>query len=101
MFYVLVADCSFTIKLEDRNVEVIGSNVTLSCCLDEEYVVRWYKDEKEIILNDKFKVEDEGLKHQFIIAGIQEEDSGVYSCQCGTTKTSCQLKVKGCIIYLY
>ena len=99
MFYVLFADCSFTTKLEDRNVIGIGSDVMLSCCLDKEFEVRWYKDEEEIILKDKFKVEDEGGEHKLIIAGIQEDDSGVYSCQCGTTETSCKLEVEGCIIY--
>ena len=99
MFYVLVADCSFTKDLEDRIVEDIGSDVTLSCCLDEEYRVRWYKDQCEIFMNDKFKFIDERLGHKLIIADIQEKDSGVYSCHCGTTKTRCELKVEGCIIY--
>ena len=103
MFYVLVADCSFTKKLEDRNEEDIGSDVTLSCCLDEDYAVRWYKDQSEIFMNDKdkFRFKDEQWKHILIIADIQKEDSGVYSCECGTTKTSCILAVKGCIIYLF
>ena len=101
MFYVLVADCSFIKKLEDRNVADIGSDVTLSCCLDEKYAVRWYKDQSEIFMNDKFRFKDEQCKHQLIIADIQEEDLGVYSCECGTTKTRCVLKNEGCIIYLY
>jgi hypothetical protein len=41
-------------------------------------------------------VSNEQLKHQLIIADIQEVDSGVYSCKCGTAKTSCKLNVKGC-----
>jgi hypothetical protein len=45
--------------------------------------------------------EDEQRKHKLIITDIQEKDSGVYSCECGTTKTRCVLKVKGCIIYLF
>ena len=101
MFYVLFADCSFTTKLEDINVIGIGSDVTLSCCLDKEYGVRWYKDQDELFLNYKFKFKDERRKHQLIIADIHEEDSGVYSCECGTTKIRCVLKVEGCIIYLY
>ena len=101
MFYVLGADCSFTTKLEDRNVVGIGSDVTLSCCLDEKYGVRWYRDQSKISMNDKFKFIDEQLKHELVIADIQEEDSGVYSCKCGTTSTSCILKVEGFIIYLY
>ena len=101
MFYVLFADCSFTTKLEDINVTGIGSHVTLSCCLDKEYGVQWYKDQSKISMNDKFKFEDEQLKHQLIIADIQEVDSGTYSCECGTTKTRCVLKVEGFIIYLY
>ena len=54
MFYNLFADCSFTIKLKDRNVAGIGSDVTLSCCLDKKHGVQWYKDQSEISLNDKF-----------------------------------------------
>ena len=46
-------------------------------------------------------VQDEQWKHKLIIANIQEVDSGVYSCEWGTTKTRCVLKVQGCIIYLY
>jgi len=101
MFYVLGANCSFTTQLEDRNVIGIGSDVTLSCCLDKEYGVRWYRDRCEIIMNDKFKFKDKRWNHQLIIADIQEVDSGTYSCECGTTKTSCKLNVEGCIIYLY
>ena len=101
MFYVLFADCSFTTKLEDITVIGIGSNVTLLCCLDKEYGVRWYKDQEEIFLNSKFKFKDQRGEHKLIIADIQEEDSGVYYCHCGTTKTKCVLKVEGCIIYLY
>ena len=101
MFYNLFADCSFTTKLEDINVVHIGSDVTLSCCLDKEHRVQWYKDQSEISMKDKFKFEDEQLKHQLIIADIQKVDSGVYSCECGTAKTSCKLNVEGCIIYLY
>ena len=52
-------------------------------------------------MKDKFKFEDEQLKHQLIIADIQKVDSGTYSCECGTAKTSCKLNVEGCIIYLY
>jgi 4-diphosphocytidyl-2C-methyl-D-erythritol kinase len=99
MFYVLGADCSFTTKLEDRNVVGIGSDVTLSCCLDKEHNVQWYKGQSEISSNNRFKFKDEQLKHQLTIADIQETDSGVYSCECGTTKTTCKLNVKGCIIY--
>ena len=101
--YVLClgADCSFTTKLEDRNVVDIGSVVTLSCCLDEKYGVRWYRDHCKISMNEKFESKDEQLKHNLVIADIQEKDSGVYSCECGTTKTSCKLKVEGFIIYLY
>jgi hypothetical protein len=101
--YVLCldADCSFTTKLEDRNVVHIGSVVTLSCCLDEKYGVRWYRDDCKISMKEKFESKDEQLKHKLVIANIQEVDSGVYSCECGTTKTSCILKVEGFIIYLY
>jgi hypothetical protein len=101
MFYNLFADCSFTTKLEDINVVHIGSAVTLSCCLDKEHGVQWNKDQSEISLNDKFKFKDKRLKHQLIIADIQEVDSGVYSCECGRAKTSCKLNVEGFIIYLY
>jgi hypothetical protein len=99
MLYVLFADCSFTTKLEDRHVAGIGSDVTLSCCLDKEHDVQWYKGQSEISSNNRFKFKDEQLKHQLTIADIQETDSGVYSCECGTTKTTCKLNVKGCIIY--
>ena len=101
MFYVLGADCSFTTKLQDRNVVHIGSVVTLSCCLDQKYGVRWYRDQSKISMNHKFEFKDEEFKHKLVIADIQEEDSGIYSCECGTTQTSCILKVEGFIIYLY
>jgi hypothetical protein len=101
MFSVLFAECSFTTKLEDKNVVDIGSDVTLSCCLDKGYGVQWYKDQSKICMNDKFRFKDEQRKHKLIITDIQEKDSGVYSCECGTTKTRCVLKVEGCIIYLF
>ena len=101
MFYNLFADCSFTTKLEDINVVHIGSAVTLSCCLDKEHGVQWYKGRSEICMNDKFRFKDKQRKHKLIITDIQEKDSGVYSCECGTAKTRCVLKVEGCIIYLF
>jgi hypothetical protein len=45
-------------------------------------------------MKDKFKSKDEQLKHQLIIADIQEVDSGTYSCECGTAKTSLQINYK-------
>ena len=105
MFYVLGADCSFSTKLGDINVADMGSDVTLSCRLNKACVVRWYKDQSEILMNDKFQIpsikNQENTDHQLEITNIQEDDSGVYSCECGTTKTRCQLNVEGCIIYLY
>jgi hypothetical protein len=50
--------------------------------------------QNEISMNDKFEFKDERWKHQLIIADIQEEDSAVYSCKCGTTETSCKLNVE-------
>ena len=52
-------------------------------------------------MSDKFRFKDKQRKHKLIITDIQAEDSGVYSCECGTAKTSCILKVEGFIIYLY
>jgi hypothetical protein len=46
MFYNAFADCSFTTRLKDINVVHIGSDVTLSCCLDKEHRVQWYKDQR-------------------------------------------------------
>jgi hypothetical protein len=41
------------------NVVHIGSDVTLSCCLNKEHRVQWYKDQSEISMKDKYKFEDE------------------------------------------
>jgi hypothetical protein len=57
----------------------------------KEYGVRWYKDQSEICMSDKFRFKDKQRKHKLIITDIQAEDSGVYSCECGTAKTSCKL----------
>jgi hypothetical protein len=61
----------FTTKLEDKNVVDIGSDVTLSCCLDKGYGVQWYKDQSKICMNDKFRFKDEQRKHKLIITDIQ------------------------------
>uniref|UniRef100_A0A8C9ZCG2 Ig-like domain-containing protein n=1 Tax=Sander lucioperca TaxID=283035 RepID=A0A8C9ZCG2_SANLU len=79
----------------------IGSNVTLECRVagSQPLVVSWYKDNKEIHSNYKYKLEFSEIKASLTITGLEQSDGGVYKCRAsndaGEKETSGSLSIKG------
>uniref|UniRef100_A0A8P4G4F1 Ig-like domain-containing protein n=1 Tax=Dicentrarchus labrax TaxID=13489 RepID=A0A8P4G4F1_DICLA len=79
---------------------IIGSNVTLECRVSgsQPLVVSWYKDNKEIHSDDKYKLDFSGSTASVTITDLEQSDSGVYTCRAanasGEKETSGTLSVK-------
>ena len=79
----------------------VGSNVTLECRLagSQPMVVNWFKDDKEIHSDGKYKVDFTEIKASVTITGLTLSDGGVYTCRAangaGQKETSGTLSIKG------
>lgn len=79
----------------------IGSNITLECRVagSQPMVVSWYKDDKEIHNDDKFKLDFRESTTSVTVTGLDQSDGGVYTCRAsndaGEKETSGTLSVKG------
>lgn len=91
---------SFTKPLKKVDGSV-GSNVTLECRVagSQPMLVSWYKDNREIHSDDKFKLAFSESTASVTIRGLEQSDAGVYTCRasndCGGKDTSGTLSVKG------
>lgn len=79
----------------------IGSNVTLECRVagSQPMVISWYKDNKEIHSDDKYKLDFSESTVSVTIIDLDQSDGGVYMCRAtndaGEKETSGTLSVKG------
>lgn len=79
----------------------IGSNVTLECRVagSQPLAVAWYKDNKEIHSDNKYKLDFSDGIASVTITGLEQSDGGVFTCQAtnnaGENETSGTLSVKG------
>ncbi len=79
----------------------IGSNVTLECRVagSQPMVVSWYKDDKEIHSDGKYKLDFSESKASVMITGLGQSDGGVYTCRAsndaGEKETSGTLSITG------
>lgn len=79
----------------------IGSNVTMECRVSgsQPMVVSWYKDDKEIQSDAKYKLEFSESTAAVMVIGLEQSDGGVYTCRAtndaGSKDTSGTLSVKG------
>lgn len=79
----------------------IGSNITLECRVagSQPMVVSWYKDNKEIHSDEKYRLDFIENTASVAITGLEQIDGGVYTCRAsndaGEKETSGTLSVKG------
>lgn len=79
----------------------IGSNVTLECRVagSQPMIIYWYKDNKEIHSDDKYKLDFTESTASVTIIGLDQSNGGVYTCRAandaGEKETSGTLSVKG------
>jgi len=91
---------SFTKALKKMDGSV-GGNVTLDCRVagSQPMVVSWFKDQKEIHSDDRYKVTFSESTASVTITGLDQRDGGVYTCKAsngaGAKETSATLSVKG------
>uniref|UniRef100_A0A8C2ZPX6 Ig-like domain-containing protein n=1 Tax=Cyclopterus lumpus TaxID=8103 RepID=A0A8C2ZPX6_CYCLU len=90
---------SFTKTLKKVNGSV-GSNVTLECRVagSQPMVVSWYKDQKQIHSNGKYKLDFSEITASVTISGLEKSDGGVFTCRAsndaGEKETSGTLSIK-------
>lgn len=81
-------------KLEDKKV-TIDERVTFDIELTKgDALVHWYKDNKEIQLNDNVKLTIDGKRQTLEIVKATLSDSGTYSCEVGNQKSTAKLTVE-------
>lgn len=84
----------------------IGSHVTLECRVagSQPMAVSWYKDDKEIHSDHKYKLDFSESTASVTITSLEQSDGGVYTCRAsndaGEKETSGTLSVKGQRSYL-
>ncbi|XP_074514104.1 cell adhesion molecule DSCAM-like [Sebastes fasciatus] len=78
----------------------IGSDVTLECRVagSQPMVVSWYKDQKEIHSDAKYKLDFSEITASVTVTGLEQTDGGVYTCRAsndaGEKETSGTLSIK-------
>lgn len=91
----------FVMKLDSTKLVLNGSLATLECKVtgSPEISIRWYKNETEISLNDKYQMTFIDSVATLQISNCCVEDSGDYICQAsseaGSDRCSCLVTVKG------
>uniref|UniRef100_A0A4W3I0N4 Obscurin like cytoskeletal adaptor 1b n=1 Tax=Callorhinchus milii TaxID=7868 RepID=A0A4W3I0N4_CALMI len=75
---------------------VVGTDVVLSCELSRANAeVTWYKGEVEVELDERVRLEAEGVHRRLAIHSTTLEDSGTYVCQAGDDETAFEVQISG------
>uniref|UniRef100_A0A803VK92 Obscurin, cytoskeletal calmodulin and titin-interacting RhoGEF n=1 Tax=Ficedula albicollis TaxID=59894 RepID=A0A803VK92_FICAL len=83
-----------TKQLEDKTSPA-GQDISLSCELSKADVnIRWYKDGKAIRKSQKYDLQQEGTRATLIIRDSTVKDSGEYTCETETSKTTARITVQ-------
>eukprot|EP00062_Callorhinchus_milii_P023855 gi/632983142/ref/XP_007908500.1/ PREDICTED: obscurin-like protein 1 [Callorhinchus milii] len=73
---------------------VVGTDVVLSCELSRANAeVTWYKGEVEVELDERVRLEAEGVHRRLAIHSTTLEDSGTYVCQAGDDETAFEVQI--------
>ena len=57
--------------------------------------IRWFKDGKAIRKSQKYELQQEGTRAMLIIHDSTVKDSGEYTCETETSKTTARITVQG------
>uniref|UniRef100_A0A674GNH5 Obscurin n=1 Tax=Taeniopygia guttata TaxID=59729 RepID=A0A674GNH5_TAEGU len=83
-----------TKQLENKTSPA-GQDISLSCELSKADVnIRWYKDGKAIRKSQKYDLQQEGTRATLIIRDSTVKDSGEYTCETETSKTTARITVQ-------
>ncbi|XP_068862355.1 obscurin isoform X18 [Aphelocoma coerulescens] len=83
-----------TKQLEDKTSPA-GQDISLSCELSKADVnIRWYKDGKAIRKSQKYDLQQEGTRAILTIRDSTVKDSGEYTCETETSKTTARITVQ-------
>uniref|UniRef100_A0A667WSQ4 Ig-like domain-containing protein n=1 Tax=Myripristis murdjan TaxID=586833 RepID=A0A667WSQ4_9TELE len=65
------------------SVTVLGYNVTMECRVSgsQPMAVSWYKDDKEIQSDDKYKLDFSESTASLMIFSLEQSDGGTYTCR--------------------
>ena len=70
--------------------------VILSCELSKAAdEVKWFKDGNEIFPSKNILFQADGKKRMLVIKKAAKSNMGVYTCDCGTDKTTADLNIEG------
>uniref|UniRef100_A0AAQ5WXP9 non-specific serine/threonine protein kinase n=1 Tax=Amphiprion ocellaris TaxID=80972 RepID=A0AAQ5WXP9_AMPOC len=95
MLTILEGDLYFTVRLQNYTA-VEKDQVILSCELSKAAgEVRWFKDGNEIFLSKNVLVQSDGRKRWLVIRKATKANMGLYTCDCGTDKTTADLNIEG------
>lgn len=73
-----------------------GQPMYLTCELSKDRDVVWKKDGKELKqIAGKIQINVIGLQHSVTIQDANDDDAGVYTCECEDIKTQANVKVIG------
>lgn len=72
--------------------------INLDCELSKDVPVKWFHNEIEIKASKMVAIKVEGKRRILNIKKVEQKDKGVYSCDCGTDKTSGNLTIEGDVL---
>lgn len=69
--------------------------MVLECALNKEVDVIWYHNQAEVRPSKTVAVRAEVLRRTLVLKKVGHEDAGLYTCDCGTDKTTAALHIEG------
>lgn len=88
-------DLYFTSKLQNYTA-VEKDEVKLVCELSKAIAeVKWFKDSQEITPSKNIAISTDGKKRILTVRKAEKTNTGEYSCDCGSDKTSARLNIEG------
>jgi hypothetical protein len=91
---------TFSKSLNESYELKLGENASLQIelvDLNQQMIIKWFKNDKEILSNKKTKIVTENHLSTLYINNLQQFDNGVYVCACktqtGLVKSTCTVNI--------
>uniref|UniRef100_A0A7N8XKY3 Ig-like domain-containing protein n=1 Tax=Mastacembelus armatus TaxID=205130 RepID=A0A7N8XKY3_9TELE len=95
IFLYAEGDPYFTTKLQNYTA-VEKDEVKLVCELSKAIAeVKWFKDGKEITPSKNIAISTDGRKRILTVRKAEKANTGAYTCDCGSDKTTANLNIEG------
>lgn len=102
-------ECVSEVNIIESPPQIIGPLKDITCTAGETVVfeleltkgdalVKWYKDDEEIELNDLVKLSINGKRQYLTVKNVDLSDSGSYSCKVGDSSSEAQLIVEEALV---